>query len=219
MQDDLLRVYHMVNETEVLGPGKLFGLWTQGCPRRCPGCIAPGSHALDGGKLIQADRLAAHIRSLPGISGIVVSGGEPFLQSAPLARLLRQLREGRDFGVAIYTGYWLSELRKMQDPAVREILNGLCDLLIDGPYVEELNDGMSLRGSANQGVHCLTPRWEKEAAELYGKEGRQAEVCVEGDDVFVVGIPQKGAKQLITRALEEQKGPEHCAGGRKGETL
>ena len=86
-------------------------------------------------------------------------------------------------------------------------------------YVEELNDGMSLRGSANQGVHCLTPRWEKEAAELYGKEGRRAEVCVEGDDVFVVGIPQKGAKQLITRALEEQKGPEHCAGGRKGETL
>ena len=78
---------------------------------------------------------------------------------------------------------------------------------------------MSLGGSANQGIHCLTPRWEKEAAELYGKEGRQAEVCVEGDDVFVVGIPQKGAKQLIARALEEQEGPEHCAGGRKGETL
>ena len=41
MKDNLLRVYHMVNETEALGPGKLFGLWTQGCPRRCPGCGRP----------------------------------------------------------------------------------------------------------------------------------------------------------------------------------
>ena len=209
MKDNLLRVYHMVNETEALGPGKLFGLWTQGCPRRCPGCIAPGSHPLDGGKLIEVDRLAAYIHALPGLSGIVVSGGEPFLQPAPLARLLRQLRDGRDFGVVIYTGYWLSELREMGDPAVDEILNGLCDLLVDGPYVEELNDGMSLRGSSNQGIHPLTPRWEREAAEIYGKEGRQAEVCMDGDDVFVVGIPQKGTKQLIARALEERERREN----------
>ena len=205
MLDNLLRVYHMVDETEVLGPGKLFGLWTQGCPRRCPGCIAPGSHPRNGGQLVEVDRLAGYIRSLSGLSGIVVSGGEPFLQPAPLARLLRQLKDGRDFGVVIYTGYWLTELKAMRDPAVDEILGGLCDLLVDGPYVEEQNDGMSLRGSANQGVHCLTPRWEKEAAELYGKEGRQAEVRVDGDDVFVVGIAQKGTRQLIARALEEQK--------------
>lgn len=209
--DSCLRIYHTVDRTEVLGPGSLFGLWLQGCPRRCPGCIAPNSHSLDGGQLVEVDALAARIQSLPDIGGIVVSGGEPFLQPGPLCKLLRQLRSERNFGVVIYTGYWIEELMEMRNPDVDDILNGLCDLLIDGPYLEALNDGMSLRGSANQRIHCLTGRWQEEAAALYGKEGRRAEVYLQGEDAFVVGIPQKGTRQLIGRALgerAERKGDE-----------
>ena len=62
------------------------------------------------------------------------------------------------------------------------------DLLVDGPYVQELDDGKSLRGSSNQRVHLLTPRYA-EHLHLYGAEGREAQVFYHGAKTHRVGIP------------------------------
>jgi anaerobic ribonucleoside-triphosphate reductase activating protein len=117
--------------------------------------------------------------------GITVSGGEPFLQAEALAEMLRIVRGKRDMGVIVYTGYTLEELAAV--PHADELL-AQTDLLVDGPYVQELDDGKSLRGSSNQRVHLLTPRYA-EHLHLYGAEGREAQVFYHGAKTHRVGIP------------------------------
>lgn len=61
--------------------------------------------------------------------------------------------------------------------------------LIDGPYVEALDDGGALRGSSNQRV---IPLRETYRAHLdgYGAQGRVQERFYHGIQVHEIGIPQ-----------------------------
>ena len=59
---------------------------------------------------------------------------------------------GKD--IVAYSGYTLEQLREMAEerPAVGELLR-LCDILVDGPYLEAQRDlTLRYRGSANQRV-------------------------------------------------------------------
>ena len=64
------------------------------------------------------------------------------------------------------------------------------DLLIDGPYIEELNDGKGLRGSSNQRLHFLTNKLLPFKEHLE-KGGRNNEVILESNGMHIVGIPRK----------------------------
>ena len=66
----------------------------------------------------------------------------------------------------------------------------MIDILIDGEYVDELNDGVALRGSSNQTVHFLSDRY-KGFEEMYTLKKRDAEILVSDRDLFFVGIPEK----------------------------
>jgi anaerobic ribonucleoside-triphosphate reductase activating protein len=143
--------------------------------------------------------LARQIVETPGIEGLTVSGGEPFLQAGALCELIETVKKSRDLGVIIYTGYILPELLNSDIPDAKKLL-GLCDLLIDGPYKEEYNDGKSLRGSSNQKIILLTERYG-EYLEVYGVEGRNIEIIVrENGKVRIVGIPPRDIKNYV--ALE-----------------
>ncbi len=191
----MLKIYATLDCTRALGPFVRFALWVQGCPRRCPGCMTPQARPLDGGKTVPIRELACRIGSLPEIEGITISGGEPFLQPAALAGLLAMVQTRRDLGVIVYTGFTLETLTQMgkADPGVRDFLSAI-DLLIDGPYVRELDDGRSLRGSSNQRVLSLTRRYEGVADAWYGVKGRKAELHVLDETLFLAGVP--GADML-----------------------
>lgn len=178
-----LSVHMREPAVHTLGPGVRYALWVQGCPRRCPGCVAPEAQALDGGTELETGALAWEIL-LSGAEGLTISGGEPFLQAEALAKLIRTVRRKRDLGVIVYTGYRYEEL--LADPAARALLEET-DLLIDGPYVKELDDGKSLRGSSNQRVIPLTERYRGELS-LYGRPERPTEAFVHGAEVHYVGV-------------------------------
>ena len=178
-----LSVHMREPAVRTLGPGVRYALWVQGCPRRCPGCVAPEAQALDGGTELETGALAWEIL-LSGAEGLTISGGEPFLQAKALAGLIRTVRRKRDLGVIVYTGYLYEEL--LADPAARALLEQT-DLLIDGPYVKELDDGKSLRGSSNQRVIPLTERYRGELS-LYGRPERPTEAFVHGAEVHYVGV-------------------------------
>lgn len=178
-----LSVHMREPAVHTLGPGVRYALWVQGCPRRCPGCVAPEAQALDGGTELETGALAWEIL-LSGAEGLTISGGEPFLQAEALAELIRTVRRKRDLGVIVYTGYVYEEL--LADPAARALLEET-DLLIDGPYVKELDDGKSLRGSSNQRVIPLTERYRGELS-LYGRPERPTEAFVHGAEVHYVGV-------------------------------
>lgn len=178
-----LSVHMREPAVRTLGPGVRYALWVQGCPRRCPGCVAPEAQALDGGTALETGALAWEIL-LSGAEGLTISGGEPFLQAEALAELIRTVRRKRDLGVIVYTGYVYEEL--LADPAARALLEET-DLLIDGPYVKELDDGKSLRGSSNQRVLTLTERYREELS-LYGRPERPTEAFAHGAEVHYVGV-------------------------------
>lgn len=195
---DTIRVHNLVRRTKVLGPGERFALWLQGCNRSCKGCMSQSSRPLEGGRLASISRLRRLILSQQGLEGITVSGGEPFLQPEALCTLLEGLGE---LGVIVYTGFTLEQLQAMKDPWVDKLLQQHIDLLIDGPYIEEQNDGKSLKGSANQRLFFLTDRYLPYRA-LYEGTTRNAEVHMTDNELFFVGIPNKTTWQQWSSAVE-----------------
>ena len=185
-----LRLYMVVPCSEVLGPYKRFIVWVQGCNKRCRGCIAKDSWALDGGELVEIDDLVQQILQQDAIEGITISGGEPFIQQGALRELIARIREHKDIGVIIYTG--------MKYDAIKDTaLAQSADIIIDGEYIEELNDNKSLRGSSNQNVICITNRYKSILNEYYGQPGRKIELIITNNGTQMVGIPSKSISEMI----------------------
>ncbi|MDR2749118.1 MAG: radical SAM protein [Clostridiales bacterium] len=188
----MIRLYMTHEGTEALGPGIRYAVWTQGCLKRCPGCISPKSRDLDGGYEMDELLLAQEILESEA-SGITISGGEPFLQAEALCVLIREVRKVRDLGVCLYTGNLMEEISGEWETQ----LLGLVDVLIDGPYMEELNDGAGLRGSSNQRVFDLTGRYASEM-HMYGAQGRKTEIYLSVDgSATIVGIPPVGMQGKV----------------------
>lgn len=179
-----LRLYMVVPQTEALGPGKRFAIWVQGCNKRCNGCIAPDAWNVDGGYEKDVAELAEEIINTPDIEGITISGGEPFLQQDALCELIKRVKMQRDLGIIVYTGLLYDDIADTE-------LASLLDLIIDGEYVDALNDNKSLRGSSNQNAVCLTQRYKDWISDYYGVDGRTIELHVNGELTHIVGIPIK----------------------------
>ena len=185
-----IRLHNMVLHTRVLGPGTRAAIWTQGCERRCPGCMSPSSRPLDGGDWVDVDLIMKELSGLGDLEGVTISGGEPFLQIRPLHSLLCALRRETKLGIILYTGYTMEELRSMDQPQVADIITGLADLIIDGPYLDQLNDGTALKGSGNQGVNFITDRYLPFQA-LYQQKKREIEIIAAKGEMFLIGVPAK----------------------------
>ena len=202
----MLYISHRERATRVLGPGLRYVIWTQGCKKQCAGCINPAGRPLDrNGYFISADELFEEIGSTPDLTGITISGGEPFLQSAELVVLIRRIKRETELDVMMYSGYTLEELRHWKNAAVDEILSSI-DLLIDGEYVEELNTNRIYRGSDNQTIRFLSTKYLPFKERLETMHNRSVEFIARGDDLFIVGIPIKGfRKQFIDNIWEVEK--------------
>lgn len=199
-----IRLHNMVKHTCVLGPGKRAAIWFQGCKRLCKGCMSPDSRPLDGGRVISVENVYDEISKIEDIEGITISGGEPFLQIEGLYLLLKLIRKHTSLSVIIYTGFTVEQLHLMNNPMVDEILNGLIDIIIDGEYIEELNDGISLRGSFNQRVVFITDRY-KEESWMYERKQRDTEVIATNRNLFLIGIPTKNDFKKWTKVADEIK--------------
>lgn len=170
-----------------LGPGKRIAVWTAGCERHCPGCANPELWEIKESQKISEDLLANLIKQMllkHKVDGITITGGEPFLQSSALASCLTRIGPERP-EVLIFSGFQMDELRC--DPEKRTLLL-LTDVLVDGAYIRELNDGKTpLRGSSNQAIHYLNKTVIKNYEE-YLERGRQIENFVYGNEILSVGI-------------------------------
>ncbi len=200
--DDLLHVSHQADRCSVLGPGCRAVVWVQGCPFRCPGCVAPQTQPFAGGSTVEVETLAHHLAALRDIEGVTLSGGEPMCQAAALARLVAVVREQRDLTFMAYSGYTLEWLQERGTAAQRAFISEL-DLLIDGPYVAEQHTDLLWRGSANQRVHFLSDRYAHLAAEVDGK-GTSIEFSLGTDgSVYWMGIPPPGFRDALPAALRD----------------
>jgi anaerobic ribonucleoside-triphosphate reductase activating protein len=140
-----IRVAGIVPDSAVDGPGLRLAVFFQGCPHKCKGCHNPETHDTCGGREIDTDEITEKLKN-PLCAGITLTGGEPFLQTEQLVFLAKRTKE-LGLNVVCFTGYTLEQLLKA---GKREALEYI-DILIDGPYTEELRTfDLPFRGSKNQ---------------------------------------------------------------------
>ena len=195
---------------KVLGPGDRLGIWVSGCRRRCQGCSNPELWERQPQYKIALPRLKKLIEGMAAkhtIDGFTISGGEPFEQSKELSELIVFLRAISD-DILVYTGYSADELRENLSDDVKSILDSIA-VLIDGEYIEERNTDVMLRGSDNQTISILNPKY-KEKYHKYIETGyNQIQNFTTIDGLVSVGIHRKGftnskVRQLFQRNMSNE---------------
>jgi len=198
----VLHLARRANCCTVLGPGRRAVLWVQGCPFRCPGCVAPEAQPFRGGQDVDVASLADELSGLPDIEGVTFSGGEPLAQAAAFINLIDLIRFKRDLTFMSYTGYTLEHLHRQGTPAQKALLRRL-DILVDGPYIASRHTNLRWRGSDNQRVHLLTPRYRHLEQQLQDR-GNWLEFTTDSEGgLFWMGIPSKGFREAFERKMQE----------------
>lgn len=143
-----IRIANLVNDSIVDGPGLRLTVFVQGCPHNCKGCHNPQSHDPNGGKIVDTSYVLKTFFENPLLDGITFSGGEPFLYPEPLSIIAKEIKE-KGFNVIAYTGFTWEKLMENKEKYIN--LLKYVDILIDGPFVQELKSyDLDFRGSANQ---------------------------------------------------------------------
>lgn len=187
--------------TSQLGPldEKFVTVWTHGCCRKCPGCIAEEWNKADEPKLkVSADILAEMLLMEYGsLDGVVISGGEPFLWAAALSEMIACLDEAEEkkIGVMIYTGYCYDELKTLaeNDHSIATLL-ARADVIVDGSYIESLDSGEAFRGSSNQRLIFLTDRYSER--DIIRDTRRAVTLEIDRDEMSMSGIPSETERSI-----------------------
>ena len=132
----------------VNGDGARYVVFVQGCRHGCRGCQNPDTWDMNGGSEIPVSEITADYRSRRLLDGITLSGGDPFYQQEACLELLDLLP---GVNVWIYTGFEYEEIQETE-------LAQRADVLVVGPYIEDLRCDGKPYGSSNQRIISKNPR-------------------------------------------------------------
>jgi len=150
-KDRRIRVAGIVNDSITDGPGFRFALFVQGCSHHCEGCHNKQTWPHEGASLMTVSEIFEKIKANPLLSGVTLSGGEPFEQSGALVELAKLIKQA-GLELCAYTGNTFEELTERCDSEEMQLLE-LCDILVDGRFVLEKRDlELKFRGSSNQRI-------------------------------------------------------------------
>lgn len=139
------------------GLGIRVSLWVSGCSVHCPGCHNPETWDFNAGRPFDsiAKTKLFELLDKPWVKGITLTGGHPIEipNQWDVITLLTEIRDkfpSKD--IWLYTGHTLqykdftSEYPWSLSPLLR-----LCDVVVDGPYIEDQRDiTLAFKGSKNQ---------------------------------------------------------------------
>jgi len=196
----MLNIYNYIESTKTLGPYNRFALWTQGCPFSCEGCMTPDSQDFNSGLNIEVNKMIELILNIGDIEGITISGGEPFAQAKELNEIIEKIKQKKDIGVIVYTGFTLSQLKYKNDIYINKFLENI-DILIDGLFDSSLNDGISLRGSSNQNIYQFTQRYINVFDKYYNQSIREIEIHMKDENMMISGIPKNNTISSFVKTI------------------
>lgn len=143
------------------GDGLRVVLWLSGCSHHCHNCQNPQTWDPESGILFNDDAKKEIFEQLEKdyISGITFSGGDPLYKNNlnDLYELIIDIKSKfPEKTIWLYTGYtWESIffLSMEHVDIMRAMIVLLCDVIVDGEYVDHLRDvSLHWRGSSNQRV-------------------------------------------------------------------
>ena len=196
------RIYYPI---KTLGFGNRIGLWTIGCEHRCAQCANPELWEMNPASDIPVDDICRALASIrkthPDLDGVTISGGEPFLQPDKLLELVLFINRQISEDILVYSGFTIEELSSRED-STRQILRNIA-VLVDGKYIEALNDNRALRGSANQRVIFLKDGYEERYRSSLNVQRTVQHVYYQGKSIYF-GIPLKGWRAAIVTGLKSR---------------
>lgn len=143
-----IRILDIKYGTSVDGIGLRTSLYTAGCEHHCVGCHNPQSWNEEGGEPMSVEELFDLI--VEADMNVTFTGGDPMLRPEGFIALARMIKQRTDKNIWCYTGYLFEDL--LQHP-LRRTLVELCDVIVDGRYVEAERDlSLHFRGSGNQRI-------------------------------------------------------------------
>lgn len=148
-----IRLAGIIRESVVDGPGWRFVIFGQGCPHNCEGCQNPETHDFGGGYISDTDRILKAVSEDPLLSGITLSGGDPFVQAEEFSVLAKGAHD-LGLNVVTYTGWTIEQLLAGMEshPSWRKLLEET-DILVDGKFdISKKSLEVKFRGSRNQRV-------------------------------------------------------------------
>ncbi|WP_075571978.1 anaerobic ribonucleoside-triphosphate reductase activating protein [Colibacter massiliensis] len=154
------------------GPGIRTSVFVTGCTHNCFNCFNKeyqnpnfGTDWTDA----ETERIIGYLKE-PAITGLTLLGGEPMQNTEGLIPVIKAVRKAVETNIWVYSGYVYEELVK---DASRKKLLSLCDVLVDGPFKEDLKDpGLFFRGSANQRVIAIPATLAAGEVTLLWPDGR-----------------------------------------------
>ena len=171
--------YATIKWTDIAnGEGVRISLFVSGCTHRCKNCFNEVAWDFTYGDLFDEtieEKILTELSS-DYIAGISLLGGEPLepLNQKALLPFVKKVKERYpNKTVWCYTGYVLDEkcglLRESgKNTEHTHKLISLCDVLVDGAYIEELKDvRLKFRGSSNQRIIDVKKTLESGQCVLY----------------------------------------------------
>jgi len=204
----VLRVSRVHFPVTALGPGRRLGVWVQGCPLGCAGCIARDTWDAGAGReMSTAEFTALWEEALAaGAEGLTVSGGEPLAQPAALGDLLSaaarvRAQSGSEADLLVYTGY---EPHEISGPAASALRHA--DAVITGRYDVTRPTRLIWRGSANQVLTTRTPLGARRYGPYlgYAPESVPFQVAASEGNLWFIGVPRHGDLPKLERALRRR---------------
>jgi anaerobic ribonucleoside-triphosphate reductase activating protein len=178
----LINLHSTIKSSRVNGPGDRFVIWTQGCRKMCKNCYNPETWSHYRNNLIDIDLLVEEIKN-SSISGVTISGGDPFEQPEELFYLLREIKQlDLSDGVIVFSGYTIDEIRVREE--LRKCLDYI-DVLIDGLYIDEKRITNGLAGSSNQEFYFLTDKISRDSLQI----DQEVEIHSLGELIQITGFP------------------------------
>ena len=156
--------YATIKWTDIAnGEGVRISLFVSGCTHRCKNCFNEVAWDFSYGEPFTDEVAEKILKELDSsfIAGLSLLGGEPLEPSnqEALYPFIKEVkRRYPEKNIWCYTGFVLDEktgdlTAKGKNTEVTKDLISLFDVLVDGPYVEELkNIRLKFRGSENQRV-------------------------------------------------------------------
>ncbi len=145
------------------GEGVRISLFVSGCTHRCKNCFNEVAWDFSYGEYFGEEIQEKILKELSAdyLAGLSLLGGEPFepQNQKGLYDFVKRVKESYpQKSIWCYTGFVYDEITGVlkethkNTPITKELLS-LIDVLVDGPFVEELKDiRLKFRGSANQRV-------------------------------------------------------------------
>lgn len=157
-----IRKYDVAN-----GPGIRTVIFVTGCTHNCKECFNKEYQDFNFGDpwTDKETEMVKDYLNQPEVAGLTVLGGEPFQNVEGLVPVLKEIIKSTDKDIWIFSGDTFETIKA--DEKKFELLK-LCDVLVDGPFVNELKDlRLKFRGSSNQRIIKIKDSIEEDKVVLW----------------------------------------------------